>query len=277
MRVVLQTDNPEAQADSNSVVLGSPIDGMSEEEFAALARKILVVVPHRSSEGIHEGICIHWGLWARWGLRVAEVIDPHGGFIEIVRAGIVRVFLDHRKLNPEIEYLIMIDNDERIEWDAPWRLARHGVPVCTGVVCGFTEKKGIFACFTVKSKDGGAYFPTLKHTGIMPREGLVEVHQTGTGLLCVRHDVFETMLACGDVPFYIPEEIRRNAATSGDLHKSEDITFSDMCEKYGFKRYADLSVHAVHYKRIGIDWPDEKRLDSLPASEWDVKPHNPES
>lgn len=274
MKVCIQTDNPQEHPGADEIVVGSPLPGMTEDEFAALARKILVVVPHRSSEGIHEGICIHWGLWARYGLRVAEVKDPHGGFIEVVRAGIVRTFLDYRRVKPEIEYLVMIDNDQRIEWDAPWRLARHGVPVSTGVVCGYTEEKGIFACFTVKNPSGAAYFPTLKHTGIMPAEGLIEVHQCGTGLLCIHHSVLDQFIACGEIPFYIPEEIRKQAATTGDLRKSEDICFADLCEQYGFKRYADLSVQAVHYKNIGISWPHDKLDHALAPSDWIVQPHD---
>jgi hypothetical protein len=273
VQVTIQTDNPHQHEGAEQVVVGSPLPGMTEDEFAALARKILVCVPYRSAEGVHPGICMHWGMWGRFGLRMATIKDPHGGFIEIVRAGIVRTFLDYRKQVPEVEYLIMIDNDQGIEWDAPWRLARHALPVVTGVVCGYTEEKGIFACFTVKNPSGAAYFPTMKHTTIMPSEGVVEVHQCGTGLLCIHHSVLDQFAACNEIPFYIPEEIRRESATTGDLRRSEDICFADLCEKYGIKRYADLSVQAVHYKNIGLAWPHDK-LVSMPVAEWIVQPHD---
>lgn len=276
MNVTIHTDKPQEAASHGEFVMPSPLPGLSWEQTRALGEQITVVVPYRSAEGIHPGICTHFPIWAGFGIQIAEVKDPHGGFIEVVRAGIVRVFLDQRKRDPNRKYLIMIDNDEGVQWDTPLRLARHDVPVCTGVVCGYTDEKGIFACFTVKGKDGGAYFPTLKYTGIMPAEGLVEVHQCGTGLVCIRHDVLEYMLDCGDIPFYIPEDIRRQAATSGDLRKSEDIVFADLCEKYGYKRYVDLSVQAIHYKNIGISWPHDRLDPNLRPEDWEVKPHNPE-
>ena len=250
----------------------APPPGMTWESVQELCKKILVVIPFRAGTGIQEGLCSHWGFWGNLGLKCADVKDPHGGFIEAVRAGMVRLFLDYVKIRPEIEYLVMIDNDEAIEWDAPIRIARHGVQVCTGVVCGANDEKGIFACFTVKGKDGGAYWPSLNETAVMPAEGLVEVHQCGTGLLAIHKSVFEIFRQNGEIPFYIPEEIRRITFLNGDLRKSEDICFSDACEKLGIKRYADLSVHAVHYKYLGIRWPENKIDPNLKAEDWDVRP-----
>ena len=122
----------------------APPPGMTWESVQELCKKILVVIPFRAGTGIQEGLCSHWGFWGNLGLKCADVKDPHGGFIEAVRAGMVRLFLDYVKIRPEIEYLVMIDNDEAIEWDAPIRIARHGVQVCTGVVCGANDEKGIF-------------------------------------------------------------------------------------------------------------------------------------
>jgi len=250
--------------------------GMSMDDMKALSREILVAIPYRAREGVNAGICIHYGLWGPLGTKVFHVVDPHGGFIEIVRCGIVRSFLDSCKIFPELKYLIMIDNDQAVEPDALLRLARHGLPVVSGIVCSASEKKGIFACITVKTRTGAAYFPTLNATGVMPAEGVVEVHQAGTGLICIRRDVLETLQSYGELPFYIPEHVRRNAAETGDLHKSEDISFADVCEKYGIKRYADLSVRAIHYKQLALFWPPDKIDATLRAEDWDVKPHDAE-
>lgn len=250
--------------------------GMTLDEMKALSRQILVAIPYRAKEGINSGICIHYGLWGPLGVKVVHVSDPHGGFIEIVRCGIVRIFLDSCKTFPELRYLIMIDNDESVDSDCLLRLARHDLPVVTGVVCSASEKKGVFACFTVKTPSGAAYFPTLSTTGKMPAEGVVEVYQAGTGLICIRRDVLETLQSYGELPFYIPEHVRRNAATTGDLQRSEDISFSDTCEKYGIKRYADLSVRAIHYKQLALSWPQEGIDATLRAEDWVVKPHDHE-
>jgi hypothetical protein len=245
---------------------------MTMDEMKALSRQILVAIPYRSREGVNAGICIHYGLWGPLGTKVFHVVDPHGGFIEIVRCGIVRSFLETCKTFPELRYLVMIDNDQKVEPDCLLRLARHDAPVVSGIVCSASETKGIFACITVKTKTGAAYFPTQKHTRVMPAEGLVEVHQAGTGLICIRRDVLETLQSYGELPFYIPEHVRRGAAETGDLHKSEDISFADVCEKYGIKRYADLSVHAIHYKLLALAW---EHIDpNLKAEDWDVKPHD---
>lgn len=250
--------------------------GMTNDEMKALSRQILVAIPYRAREGVGAGICIHYGLWGPLGTKIFHVVDPHGGFIEIVRCGIVRSFLESCKRFPELRYLVMIDNDQKVDVDCLMRLARHDLPVVSGIVCSASETKGIFACITVKTPSGAAYFPTLKATGIMPAEGLVEVHQAGTGLICIRRDVLETLQEMGELPFYIPEHVRRNAAHTGDLHKSEDISFADVCEKYGIKRYADLSVHAIHFKQLALMWPTENIDPNLSVEDWIVKPHDPE-
>lgn len=262
----------------NSVGVPTPLGslGMTFEEVKALSRQILLAVPHRSQEGISPGICINYGLWGPMGVKIFHVGDPNGGYIEVLRAGICRSFLDSCERFPELKYLVMIDNDESVDADCLIRLARHDLPIVSGIVCSASETKGIFACITVKTKTGAAYFPTLNSTKVMPAEGLVEVHQAGTGLLCIRKDVLETFKSMNEIPFYIPESTRRDGAATGDLSRSEDISFSDVCEKLGIKRYADLSVHAKHRKPLTLSWPLENIDATLRAEDWDVKPHDSE-
>jgi hypothetical protein len=277
VKAVFHTDDPGKFGNPKECVIPEGLPGLSIEETREIGKQITVAIPYRSSEGIAAGICTHFPIWAGFGIQIAEIRDPHGGFIEIVRAGIVRVFLDQRRINPERKFLVMIDNDEAVEWDAPLRLARHNLPVVTGVVCSMSDEKGIFACFTVKQKNGEAYFPTTKKTGVMPAQGLVEVHQTGTGLLCVRYDVFEKILDSGAIPFYIPEELRKQSALTGDLHRSEDITFADACDWLGIKRYADLSVQAKHQKLVSIMWPKDLLDPNLSGDDWVIKNHREEN
>jgi hypothetical protein len=254
--------------DATEVQSMVPIAGLSDEEFAALAASILVVIPHRSNEGIAAGICTHFGMWGRIGLRVATVKDPHGGFIECTRGGIVQLFLEAAWKTPELRYLVMIDNDQSILWDAPLRLAQWGKPVVSAVVCGYNPERGIFACFTAKDENGIARFPSYRDTKFLPAEGLIDVEQTGTGLVCIRRDVLEVLRENDEEPFMIPEDTRRKSVRQGQLAKSEDICFSERCAKYGFNRYVDLSVHATHHKTIPIGWPMECINESISAVDW---------
>ncbi len=265
----IQGPNPaDMVAEPKEVKQAAPLPGLTNEEFAALAESILVVIPHRANEGINAGICTHFGMWGRIGLRVATVKDPHGGFIECTRGGIVKLFLDMADKNPKIKYLVMIDNDQGVNWDAPLLLAQHGQPIVTGVVCGYSPERGIFACFTAKDENGVCRFPSWKETKMLPAEGLIPIEQCGTGLLCVRRDVFETIQDAGEQPFFVPEDIRIESIQVGNLKKSEDICFAERAEKYGFARFVDLSVHASHQKSIPISWPQDCIDPDIEAIDW---------
>lgn len=268
-QATIQGPNPEESTPkASNVKQAAPIPGLTDEQFMDLASSVLVVIAHRSNEGINAGICTHFGMWGRIGLRVATLKDPHGGFIECTRGGMVRLFHDVAEKNPEVKYLVMIDNDQTVEWDAPLRLAQHGEPIVSGVVCGYSPERGIFAAFTAKDENGVCRFPSWKETKKIPAEGLIEVEQCGTGLLCVRRDVFETIEAAGEQPFFIPEDIRIASVHEGNLRKSEDICFAERAAKYGFKRFVDLSVHAGHYKTIPISWPQDCIDPDLEAIDW---------
>lgn len=265
----IQGPDPKQMLDeAEEVKQTAPLPGLTDKEFAALADSILVVIPYRAGEGIASGICTHFGMWGRIGLRVATIKDPHGGFIEMTRGGIVRLFQDVVEKNPTIKYLVMIDNDESIVWDAPLRLAQHGKPIVSGVVCGYSPERGIFACFTAKDENGVCRFPSWRETKMLPADGLIEVEQVGTGLLCVRRDVFETIQNSGEEPFFIPEDVRIESVRIGNLKKSEDICFAERAARHGFKRYVDLSVHAGHSKTLEIAWPHDCIDPDLDAIEW---------
>ena len=266
---VIQGPNPaDAVKEPEKIRQAAPLPGLTDVEFQALADSILVVIPHRMHEGIASGICTHFGMWGRIGLRIATIKDPHGGFIEVTRGGIVRLFQEVTEKAPNVKFLVMIDNDESIEWTAPLLLAQHGLPIVSGVVCGYAPERGIFACFTAKDENGVARFPSYNETKTLPAEGLIEVEQCGTGLICVRRDVFETIQESGEEPFFIPEDIRKASVRDGNLRKSEDICFSERAKSLGFKSYVDLAVHAAHMKTISISWPQDCIDPDADAIDW---------
>jgi hypothetical protein len=264
---------PAYRSSAESVQLFDPFMGLQPDEFKKLAESILVVLPHRPSEGVNKGLYQAGQIWSIIGMRSATVADEFTGFVEITRAGIVRTFLQYCADHPEVEYCVMIDNDESVDWDAPLRLAQWGKDVVSGIVCSHSEKKGgVFACVTVKDRHGIARFPTAKRTLKLPAKGLREIESAGTGLLCVHKRVLQAMVDADDAPFMIPEDVRKHCCSTGVLKLGEDMAFSERCKKYGFKMYVDFSVHAKHYKTVEISWPKQAIDSGVDAKTWEVSP-----
>lgn len=232
-----------------------PITGLSGDELDALLRSILIVIPYRGSEGVDAGLENKVSYWRGCGIGVEKTEDQFGGFIELTRASICRKFLDLCEAHPQLDKLVMIDSDQDVSPEAPVKLAQWDLPVVSGVVCSPNSRRGLFANFTVKDKYGVPRFPSVRHTKTLPSRGLLKVHSTGSGLLCIKKNVIETLFSSGEIPFYIEEKMRRDAVRTGMLQLGEDTRFSQQCGAAGFDRYVDLSVHAVHYKRVGVCWP----------------------
>ena len=64
-----------------------PILGMEEDEFKALAESILIMIPHRQTEGINAQLAQNIGYWSRFGTAVATCEDQFAGFVEMTGAG----------------------------------------------------------------------------------------------------------------------------------------------------------------------------------------------
>lgn len=296
----------DAAEDADYTVRVEPLPNMTEPEFIELCASVLILVPYRYPDGPTAELFHCNGVWARLNTPVSSIRDPHGGFIEVVRGGMVRSFLDYAKTRPNIKYVVMIDSDEAPEWDAPYRLAywdfmrskakfpdgtpsgtvkeisENGAPIVSGVVCAYNAMRGVYACFTTWEKSGKVSFPSFTGTQVLPAHGIIKAYQVGTGLLCIRKDVLEafdcwdkdyTEVKDEEVPFLMDQSLRRKGVLTGDLFKGEDIIFSEQAEARGFNRYVDLSVHAAHFKTLPLSWPREAVLPELTVSEWEV--HEP--
>jgi len=262
---------PEPQKSSaQEVEAVGPIMGMPEAEFAELAGSVLVMIPHRRGLAVTANLAQNIGYWSRFSTPVATVEDEFGGFVEMTRSGLVRTFLDYCRDNQKIKKLLMVDADQSIPWDAPYRLAAWDLPVVSGIICSYTESRGIFACFTMKDEYGVARFPSFNFTGKIPGKGLVKIHSAGTGLLCIDKAVLEAILESGDIPFVIPEEKRRQCFDTGVLKWGEDISFCRQCEKLGFDIYVDFGVRGIHHKTISLQWPKSHIDYNLDSREWKV-------
>jgi hypothetical protein len=232
-----------------------PVSGLVGAELGALLRSILVVIPYRGSENIDAHLEDKVSYWRGCGIAVEKTEDQFGGFIKVTRGSICKKFLDLCDPHPYLDKIVMIDSDEDVSPESIIRLAQWDLPVVSGVVCSPNSRRGLFANFTVKDKYGVPRFPSVRHTKELPSRGLLKVHSTGSGLLCVKKSVIETIFSSGDIPFFVPDEVERQAVMTGVMQFGEDTWFSRQCEQHGFDRYVDLSVNAVHYKRVGVCWP----------------------
>lgn len=271
MRAKIQGPEPESVT-ADKVEVARPLFGMDEAEFARLANSICVAIPHRKDEGLNPELAVNIGYWARMGTAVMTIPDEFGGFIEFTRAGIVRTFMEYTVDRPDVEYLVMIDNDESMDWEAPLRLAQWGKEIVSGVVPNASPKRGVYACFMVKDEFGVARFPSLKKSGKLPARGLIEAHSVGTGLLCVHRRVFETLRENKVQPFRLDESDREHCFSTGTMRMGEDTMFSRQCRDAGFKLWVDLSVRATHFKNAGIIWPPEGLDHEIDPREWKVSP-----
>jgi len=244
--------------------------GMPKEKFFEMAETMVIAIPHRGSEGISAGL-LHAAMeWRLAGCHVETPEDQFGGFIELTRAALARKFLNTCAENPKRDKLIFIDADENVNPMSVFQLASWDLPIVSGVVCSYNPQRGIFACFTMKDKYGVARFPSVKYTNKLPARGLIKVNSCGTGLICIKKQVFESIFESGEKPFYIPEKVRTDAVETGVLKIGEDISFCQQAKKLGFDICVDLSVHAVHFKTTGICWPMVNLDDTVKPEEFQV-------
>jgi hypothetical protein len=244
--------------------------GLSMDEFFELSQSIVIMIPHRPTEGIPPTLAnsLYW--WGVYSTSVMLIPDQFGGFIEHVRGGMAEEFLKHCADFPKKKYAVMIDADQGVAHDAPYRLAFWDKPLVSGVVCSYNERRGVWGNFTMKDKSGVARFPSHAFTKKMPSRGLIEVESCGTGLLCVRKDVLERLKEEGERPFMIPQDIREQSYDVGTMKYGEDIAFSRQVRKYGFDIHVDLSVHADHYKTMAVTWPKFAIDHELDPADWEV-------
>jgi len=244
--------------------------GLSVDEAYALGSSVAIALPHLAYQPICADLLEPASQWPFWGATVLRCEIPHAGFVEAARAGIVNQFLEMCKGRPNIKYLVLIDTDEGVDMQAPFKLAQWGRPVVSGVVCGWNPNRGIYASFMIDDPNGIARFPSVNKTGRMPSQGLMRAKRVGGGLVCIRKDVLETIIANGEVPFKLSEKEALHNCKSGIIAKGEDIKFCEQAEEAGFDIWVDLSVHATHYKTIPLRWPNANIDHGLNPSDWNV-------
>jgi len=229
-------------------------------------REILIQVLHRPQEAIHSGLIDSSYTWVDHGCGFQRIQDQFNGWIHVSRNWQTRLFMERK----EFKFLLILDADEGVPWYVPYALAEWDLPIVSGMVCGFTAERGIFACVAVKGPDGKARFPNVRGTKTVPLKGIQEVHNAGTGALMVRRDVLEAMWGRYDKdksfgqPFGIPQKEQEQAALQGAMPRGEDICFTDRARALGFKSYVDWSCKIQHFKNFNLEWPADCIVDIDP-------------
>ncbi len=236
------------------------------EENRDLLNSIEVMVPTRSQGGVSKKLSQMLCLWYGEGCHHNYLDDTMGGFIEVARANMLRHFVE----NSSAKYLLMLDDDIEPCLRLPLLLARHDLPVVGGCAVTMSLKGGMQLCFSRKDVNGDFRFPTNCR---IPAKGLVEVGHMGTGVMMVRRDVAESFTFEGDdIPFQVPESIRRQGARHGQLLMGEDIAFCNQVRKKGFDLHVDLEAHVGHRKSIPLWWPPQMRDPHLEPDNWVLDP-----
>jgi len=236
------------------------------EENRELLSKIQVVVPVRPADGMAIKLSQMLSIWYGEGTPWCTLNDHMGGFIETTRANIAYQF---KHEFTHAEWLLMLDNDMEPPINLPWLLARHGEPIVGACCMSVSEQHGPQLCFTVKDQGGKHRFPAMHYGRKIPATGLVEVGHVGTGALLVHRSVIEAFtFEAGDVPFYVPEEIRVEGAKTGSLLVGEDITFCNQVRGKGYRMHVDMEAHVGHKKNCVLVWDPTDRDPAMDAASW---------
>ncbi len=239
------------------------------KDYNVKPSEILIQCLYRPGEAIHPGIIDSSYTWVDKGCGWQRIMDPFNGWIHVARNWQSQLFLRRK----EFKYMLIVDADEAVPWWIPFHLAELDLPIVSGVVCGLTAERGLFACVAVKGPDGKARFPSLKETKTIPATGVQKVHNAGTGCLMIRRDVMEKMWlkynknkAFGQ-PFGIPQAEQEQAALQGAMPRGEDICFTDRARELGFDVHVDWACRVGHQKEVLLQWPHEA-VTQMDAKKW---------
>jgi hypothetical protein len=150
------------------------------------------------------------------------------------------------------EYLLQIDTDIAFDPEKMWGMANRRLDVVGGA-------------YALKCKERKWCLNALKEKKFQPdKTGLAEVKYVGTGMLCVRRNVFERLIELKMADEYCTDDNEKDACLHDffkvgvemDLNErrrrylSEDWYFCEMARRAGFQIFADTSNTGAHYGQI---------------------------
>jgi hypothetical protein len=278
-----------------------------QEQFPDLIQQVALRIPCRSAQAPSPKLSLCASMWHKAGMHWDPFIDDQGGFIERVRGKIVWDFLNQDDLKG-FKWLVMIDNDMEPDLDLIHRLCRWDEPVIAAPCMTMHVDFGPIINFTRQDEGGMYRFPALKalmRRGLrVPTNGIMEVGHVGTGAIAIRRDVLEAFtwkmpadglleflkhqvadpnmselekshlalrvskLLAPDVPFMVPDYMRMEAATFGEIRVGEDIWFCNQVRRKGFKIYVECSAEVGHRKSLCLKLDEVFKDPELNPETW---------
>ncbi len=135
--------------------------------------------------------------------------------------------------NTQMPAIFMVDPDTVLPQKAIETLAKHDLPIVSGIV--FKRTYPFPPSVYKKNEDGSRWIPIVDY----PDTGLIEVEGIGSACMLVKREVFEKI---GYPQFEYIEGIR-----------SEDFDFCEKALQAGYKIFVDCSVKCGHMTETPIN------------------------
>lgn len=212
-----------------------------------------------SKPRVFVGLCCYGGVHPQFMISLIKFLALAGGHMHVVggdslvsraRNKVVGAFL-----RSDRDVLLQIDTDIAFDPKKMWEMVCRGLDVVGGLYALKQEK--LFWCLNslsnVKFQSG--------------KDGLCEVKYIGTGMLCVRRNVFERLIELKMAEEFVTDadEKDRHGEVLHDFFKvgvevdtdlkkrrylSEDWYFCEMAKRAGFQVFADANNTGEHYGQI---------------------------
>jgi len=147
-----------------------------------------------------------------------------------------------QKLDDGFTHYLFIDSDTVVTEDVVKKLLSYNMDIVAGAYVS-RESEYCYVGGHFKYKDGDIIdFVNIEKT----TNGLIEVDWVGAGCLLIKKEVFENL----PYPWFHYPIIEK--MTDGNKHREmvfEDVGFSMLAKKHGYKIYMDCDVDVKHYAR----------------------------
>lgn len=190
--------------------------------------RILVGVPLERSMSYSSEVFYNFWAIAQQGVPVVQI--PYGNRIDVIRNKMAVMLL-----KSNFTHLLMLDVDHRhprniVQRLARWIITKPHIQVVGGL--NFRRSEPYDPCCGFWGNDG-KYYPPAEWG-----KGLIEVDVIGTGSILIDREVFEII----PPPWFYFDYSRVWA----DDWISEDIVFSQQCNKYNIDLYVDTTTTSPH-------------------------------
>jgi hypothetical protein len=196
-----------------------------------LAKKVLIGIP--TNNGCRQATEVWLLVQAQRSFRVIYGLGPLS--VEDARTKVVSTFL----AQPEFTHLLFVDSDVVPPFNVIENLYKHNLDVVAGNYPLYIKKQIHSAAF--KLVDGKFAPYSVRETG------LKEVAAIGLGCVLIKKEVMQEAVkyACFQMKYGMKDG-------KFDMLDSEDITFSKVVQKCGFKIHCDFDQVCDHYKNSSL-------------------------